>query len=459
MKKSKTLTLIACALFYFGTCSSVNTQWVSQNSGTSTQLLSVYFVNQTTGFACGSNGKVLKTTNSGTDWQANTVVDTSAVFTSIHFINSVTGYMAGRILIFSPIFSAKPLILKTTNAGGTWNTIFSDSGYTLWSVYFINENTGFSGGGLFVLGPNKFLSTTNGGINWQVSSFIEPGYVGSVSFPNISTGFTASYEGYIYKTTNSGQNWNLLNHITSTVLWTSFVNSDFGFAAGGYIPDSSGKIFRTLNGGVNWETVYTDNLGLLNFVTFINSSTAFAVGQREYTFGTISARIIKTTNSGNNWFIDTLFSNVAGLASLYFTDLNTGYAVGSGGTILQTTTGGNVIGIESISKEIPKTFSLSQNYPNPFNPVTKIKFSLPLPSKGGAQNVRLVVFDVLGREIASLIPPFRGGQEGLQPGTYEVEWDASNYPSGVYFYKLLTADASAPLSIKFSETRKMVLVK
>ncbi|HJY65074.1 MAG TPA: T9SS type A sorting domain-containing protein, partial [Ignavibacteria bacterium] len=74
--------------------------------------------------------------------------------------------------------------------------------------------------------------------------------------------------------------------------------------------------------------------------------------------------------------------------------------------------------------------------------------SLPLPSKGGAQAVKLVIYDILGREIASLIPR---GQEGLSPGVYEVEFDGANYPSGVYFYKIFTEN--------YSKTLKMVLIK
>ncbi len=100
------------------------------------------------------------------------------------------------------------------------------------------------------------------------------------------------------------------------------------------------------------------------------------------------------------------------------------------------------VGIQNIYSNIPDNFKLQQNYPNPFNPVTKIKFSLPSPSKGG---VKLIVLDILGREIAVLI------NEQLSPGTYEAEWDGSKYSSGVYFYKLITAD--------YTETRKMVLVK
>lgn len=109
------------------------------------------------------------------------------------------------------------------------------------------------------------------------------------------------------------------------------------------------------------------------------------------------------------------------------------------------------IGINSISQNIPSEFQLYQNYPNPFNPSTKIKFSLPFPSQGGTRMVRLVVYDILGREVVNLIPPIGGGQEGLLPGIYEVTWDGTNNPSGVYFYRLSTDS--------YSETKKMVLLK
>lgn len=98
------------------------------------------------------------------------------------------------------------------------------------------------------------------------------------------------------------------------------------------------------------------------------------------------------------------------------------------------------IGIEPIAGEIPTKFSLLQNYPNPFNPVTNIKFEVP---KGGF--AKLTVFDMLGREIAVLV------DQNVNAGTYNVEWDASSYPSGVYFYKMVSGG--------FVETKKMMLVK
>ena len=108
--------------------------------------------------------------------------------------------------------------------------------------------------------------------------------------------------------------------------------------------------------------------------------------------------------------------------------------------------GGIPIGLTQITSEVPERFELYQNYPNPFNPVTKIKFSIPLlrgVSEG--RGVLLVVYDMLGREITTLV------NENLTPGTYEVEFDGTNYSSGVYYYQLITNN--------YKDVKKMVLIK
>ncbi len=98
------------------------------------------------------------------------------------------------------------------------------------------------------------------------------------------------------------------------------------------------------------------------------------------------------------------------------------------------------IGIQPVETGVPEGFSLSQNYPNPFNPVTNIKFSIP-----GSAFVKLVVFDILGKEIGVPV------NEQLNAGTYRAEWNAADYPSGVYFYRIETDG--------FTDTKKMILVK
>ncbi len=89
---------------------------------------------------------------------------------------------------------------------------------------------------------------------------------------------------------------------------------------------------------------------------------------------------------------------------------------------------------------IPKTFALEQNYPNPFNPVTSIKYQLPSP-----ENVSIKIFDILGKEVATLV------NETKEPGYYEVNYDASNLASGLYFYRIEAGS--------FTQTKKMMLIK
>ncbi|NOS84408.1 MAG: T9SS type A sorting domain-containing protein [Ignavibacteria bacterium] len=111
-------------------------------------------------------------------------------------------------------------------------------------------------------------------------------------------------------------------------------------------------------------------------------------------------------------------------------------------TRVNPTTGGQLaIGINTISTEIPASFTLKQNYPNPFNPSTTIRFELKSNSV-----VTLKVFDVTGREITKVI-----NGENIQAGIHEVNFDAGKLASGVYFYSLETPD--------FKDTKKMMLIK
>ncbi|MCZ7601896.1 MAG: M20/M25/M40 family metallo-hydrolase [Melioribacteraceae bacterium] len=102
---------------------------------------------------------------------------------------------------------------------------------------------------------------------------------------------------------------------------------------------------------------------------------------------------------------------------------------------------------ESDDEKIPTEFYLSQNYPNPFNPTTTIKFTIP---NVGHEYIRLlqtklIVYDILGREVKTLV------NEVKSSGTYEVEFDASDLPSGVYLYRLQSAN--------FSSVKKLMLLK
>ena len=102
---------------------------------------------------------------------------------------------------------------------------------------------------------------------------------------------------------------------------------------------------------------------------------------------------------------------------------------------------------------IPTEFSLEQNYPNPFNPTTKIRFSIPAVETGHAPTVQLIIYDVLGNEVAILI------NEEKEAGIYEVEFDATGIPSGIYFYRLTAGNPSTSSGQSFTATRKMIILK
>ncbi|MCI0449632.1 MAG: immune inhibitor A [Chlorobi bacterium] len=98
------------------------------------------------------------------------------------------------------------------------------------------------------------------------------------------------------------------------------------------------------------------------------------------------------------------------------------------------------VGISQNEGVVPKRFAMYQNYPNPFNPVTKVKFDIPRQTF-----VKITVFDVLGQEIALIV------NQNLNAGSYNADFDGSNLPSGIYFYKIEAGE--------FTVTKKMILVK
>ena len=101
--------------------------------------------------------------------------------------------------------------------------------------------------------------------------------------------------------------------------------------------------------------------------------------------------------------------------------------------------------MEKYNINLPEVFVLTQNYPNPFNPNTMIKYSIPLNERRETQEVKLMVYDVLGKQVDVLV------NEKQKYGNYEVSWDGSNQTSGVYFYKLKVGE--------FVKTKKMMLIK
>lgn len=408
-------------LFVFQKYNYSDTGWVVVPSGTTDILYGVSFSALNNGFICGEAGRIYHSSDGGALWiqQSSNLLYWLGAITAVDLNNAVSVGYQGKIL-------------RTTNGGQTWMNPYNNNSTYLYSVSFANANTNT---GLTVGYVGMILLTTNGGSNWtqitgQGVSLYAVEYLSSTKAMIVGSG------GKMLLSTDAGFTWaNLSSNTYSDLDGISFVDENTGYVVG-----LNGTILKTTSGGYSWDIQNSNIITGLTGVSFTNANTGTAVGY--------SAVILRTTNGGANWYQQSCpVSNIT-LFSVFFTSVNNGVCCGGYGTILRTTTGGDPIGIKQNNNEIVSNFSLYQNYPNPFNPTTKIKFDipqLPLIKGAGGMDVHLTICDLLGREVATLV------NEKLPPGTYEVEWNGSNYTSGIYFYTLKTES--------YSETKKLILIK
>lgn len=162
----------------------------------------------------------------------------------------------------------------------------------------------------------------------------------------------------------------------------------------------------------------------------------------EITASSNNYEITKTQKlNGGQWnYLTTVELNNEGTLSIKVNGNSTGLAIADAFRLIYVEP---ITGIEQ--NKVPDNFTLYQNYPNPFNPVTTIKYSIPANEKSEAHNVKLLIFDILGNEVAVLV------NEIQTSGEYKVSFNASNLASGTYFYRLQVGD--------YSQTKKMLLIK
>ncbi len=396
------------------------------NAGSSSQWFvvstqgntAVSFPSAPTGYST-ANGLTKKTTNGGINWSTLS----GGNMTGIFFISNLTGWIVGY-----------PGYIGRTTNGSSFTQQPTGVQDRLNDVFFINDNTGWVVGGDFSV--ERIFKTTDGGLNWIPQSSGTPNKMFSVYFIDANTGWSVGGPSApkILKTTNGGTNWFMQSTSVTTPLYSvMFAGANTGWAVAGYLGGET--IIKTTNGGAVWFSQSSGDSRYLRECYVKDTLTAFAVGQ--------GGKLIWTTNGGTNWVVQPTGSSVE-LWSIDFADDTTGYAIGSN-VVLKTTNGG-VTFVNSSSNEVPAELILHQNYPNPFNPVTTVRFSVPPSKKAEGTAAWLTVYDVSGKEAAVL---FSGKR--LKPGTYEIKWDGSAFPSGVYFYRLRTES--------FSQTCKMVLVK
>jgi len=421
--------------------------WVMENIGYPFQ--DVYFINEKEGFACGgvrggggrrhgggiNTGDLLFTTDGGKTWERQTEQNFSQLDVCF-FINDHVGFLLGNRKSY-----------KTKNFRN-WSELFynnpDSSGFDFWinDLYFLNEETGW------VVGRSEWLDgscgagifgTNDGGENWDLvwekRSTDEFYFELNAIYVNGSTVWAVGESGLIVTKTDQGL-WRSITGVTDLPLYRVFFrDEDHGWISGGYFDEDNEYLIllKTTDGGEIWQNVPDINYEIKDMY-FRNNFEGWAIGSNTIDDGILLA----TLDGGISWGKQTADLPTP-LNAIYFVD-NTGWAVGENGLILKTEDGGISWIDEQNNKVYPTKYKLSQNFPNPFNPLTAIGYQLSAVS-----DVELSVYNLLGQKVTTLV------NERQRAGYHQVEWDASGFASGIYYYRIETGE--------FQDVKKMILIK
>ena len=394
-------------LFLFSTLNFNNCigQWV-QCSGIASGSVNTLLTSGGSIFA-GTNNGVYISTNMGLFWSQTSLNNTAVNSFVISGSNIFAGTLKG--------------IYQSTNNGLTW-TIAGMINKEVWSLIAIDNNI-FAG----TYGDGVYIST-NSGLNWAQTSFVGPWVY---TFAVIGSKIFAGTYGYgIYFSTNNGLNWSQTT-LSPNLYVRSFATRGNSIYVGSGTDNDQTGLFFSANTGSTWYSTVMNNKAVLSL----------AVSGTSLLAGTHSANgVYLSTNNCITWISKNEgFSIIPPVKALLISGNYILAGTDNYGIWRRSLT--EVIGIQSISTEVPSAFSLFQNYPNPFNQSTIINFQCSMNS-----NVILKVFDITGKEVATLV------NEVLQPGFYEVRFDApATLSSGIYFYKLTAGE--------FVETRRILLIK
>ncbi len=420
MKSKLTLSIL---VFLFFSSFAFSQNWVEQISNTTNKLRHVQFIDANNGWVVGEAGTILKTTDGGTNWIKITVPSANnELLIGCYFVSSQVGWIGGDFGI-----------AKTVDGGLTWAK--QGDAFNITKLFFINSEIGYAVGGIDGTTPNTgfIYKTTDGGNNWSLTSnnTTWSRFYG-IQFVDENNGWAFSEKkGVIVRTTNAGNSWetvyaNNLNYFGGLY----FINKNIGWCTGR--TETAGVVLKTTDGGLNWVNIAGSLPYAISNIQFFDEQNSWATSATQTEIFTR-----KTTNSGLSWDISLTTTSDVFSGSLNFVNQNLGYVVGGNGKIYKYTDNSTSVDVVNLTAA---NFELQQNYPNPFNPSTKIQFSIPKES-----NINLSVYNMLGQ----LVTTIYNGK--LDAGTHYTLFDGSQLTSGIYFYKLETDN--------FVSIKKMTLIK
>ena len=431
----------------------------------------------------GNDGGVYKSTNAGSSWTFITSMPITQFYTC-----EVDYQFSNRYYGGTQDNGTNRTLSGTVNS---WQQIYGGDGFYVLVdpsnnnyVYAEYQYGGFgrstNGGSNFIYGLNGISGSDR--FNWSTPFIIDDSnpaklYLGTHRL-YMSTNHAVSWTPISPDLTNGPPSG---NQVYGTITTIASASSDTNVV---YVGTDDSNVWVTLDGGANWTNISASLP--IRWVTRVavdpdDALTAY-VTLSGYRYDEYLPHVFRTTDAGNNWVdissnlpdapVNDIVVDADSTNRLYVgTDVgvfvsdslgNTWSYLGENlpnapitdlvlhnptRTLIAATFGRSMYSIDltpitSIRDEIVpmNNFTLYQNYPNPFNPVTRIQYSV-----ASRQFVTLKIYDILGDELATLI------NEEKQPGTYEVEFNGKESPSGIYFYQLKAGN--------YKETKKMVLVR
>jgi len=446
------------------------------NNGGRIYGASINPVSQNTLYVCSLDSGVYKTSNAGISWiQCNTGM------TYFH-VQCVAVSPSNPSIVYAGTDSlggwTTSGVYKSTDAGASWTIvsagIYDSKGIQAIIVHPTNPNIVYVGVfNAVAVSAVGLWKTTDGGTTWApANTGVDNKQILALAFnplnPNVIYAGTSLADPVastgpckIFKSVNAGASWTaVVTGIPQTstdnnpIRCMSVSSSDTNVVLAGLFLNAAaltGGMYVTTNGGASWTQKHSGlplTTGTLPRACLIKpgSSTEFFVGI-DQSAGTGIMGMFRSTDQGTSWSDfngGSLGSSVTTIRALVFktTGNPTLYAGAASTSGIRGVHEYSWLasGVGNNNGDVPKTYNLSQNYPNPFNPVTKISYQLPLSGY-----VKISVYNMMGKEVAVLVNGFQ------KAGYFDINFNASNLSSGVYFYRIFTD--------KFVNTKKMILIK
>ncbi|HLP15231.1 MAG TPA: T9SS type A sorting domain-containing protein [Bacteroidota bacterium] len=377
--------------------------WALANTGLLNGTVNSLAASGTSLFAATNGGGIFSSNNTGATWSefnkglTNTLVYSLAIDGQDLYAGTQGGILSSSVT--SPAWKNPATNLTIADAK---TLIYRD-------------------GNLFAGTPSGVYISPDKGVGWSpVKTGLTNPDVRALlgSGPNL----LAATPGGVFLSSNNGTSWSA-SDLKSIAVYAFAVSGSKILAA------TSNGISVSTDNGATWTPVF---IGLSNV-----DVRALAVSDANILAGTLSGVLI-SNDGGATWTPD--FAGWSKTVVRCFTVQGNTFFVGTSAGIWKQTFSQQSTSVESYAGSLPEQYRLRQNYPNPFNPTTTIVYDLP-----AAAHVLLTVFNSLGQQVSVL----RNGEQSA--GTHDAVFNATGFPSGVYFYRLQTE--------KFVETKKLVLIR